>query len=98
VLENCADIASKTNPSWIKTDLKVLDFAKPIWTRSTAILKQNMASGRILSADDENFMHFFVLQQLNSIMTAANIPEADQYFEELLQLMTQYRDMGGRLQ
>ncbi len=98
VLENCADIASKTNPSWIKTDLKVLDFAKPIWTRSTAILKQNMASGRILSADDENFMHFFVLQQLNSIMTAANIPEADKYFEELLQLMTQYRDMGGRLQ
>ena len=96
VLEQCADIIQATDPSWAK-ELKVMDFVKPMWKNSVAVIQQNMASGRILSADDVNYLHFFVLQHLNMIMESTDSNESGTYTEELIKLMGTYKNMGGNL-
>ena len=97
VLEQCADIAGNMDASWNK-ELKVMEFVKPIWKHSVAMLKQNMNSGRVISADEVNYLHFFVLQHLSLIMESANSNEAGTYTEELVLLMTRYKELGGNLQ
>ena len=57
-----------------------------------------MNSGRVISADDVNYLHFFVLQHLSLIMDAANCNEAGTYTEQLVQLMSRYKELGGNLQ
>ncbi len=96
VLQNCAEIASKSDPSLIKS-LKMVEFVQPIWNRSVSLLKNNMNSGRVVSADDENFMHFYVLQQLNMVIEQAAPAQSDKYMNELIELMTRYKELGGSL-
>ncbi|MBQ2128665.1 MAG: hypothetical protein II429_06015, partial [Prevotella sp.] len=61
-------------------------------------VKQNMSSGRVLSADDENYMHFFVLQHLNLIVESADATLSEKYMDELIQLMSRYKELGGHLE
>ena len=95
-LEKCAEIMGNTEPAWSK-ELKVLEFVRPLWQHSTQVVKQNMASGRIMSADEENFMHFFVLQHLNMIVESVDQEQSDKYMDELIELMTRYQSLGGKL-
>ncbi len=95
-LEQCADVATKVNPSWAKT-LRVMEFAKPIWQHSTALLKQNMSNGLVVSADEENYLHFYILQHLDLLIEKTHDAQAENYTKELIQLINQYREMGGSL-
>ena len=95
-LEKCADIISSTNPAWTK-ELGVMEFVRPLWQQSTSVVKQNMATGQIISKDKENYMHFLVLQHLNMIVETLDRAQSDKYMQELVGLMTQYTDMGGNL-
>ena len=95
-LEKCAEIMGNTEPAWSK-ELKVLEFVRPLWQHSTQVVKQNMASVRIMSADEENFMHFFVLQHLNMIVESVDQEQSDKYMDELIELMTRYQSLGGKL-
>ena len=97
VLEQCADIASKVDASWAKT-YKVMEFATPLWQQSSAILKQNMSSGRVVSADEENYTHFYILQHLSMLIESADANQGEKYTNELIQLMTRYKELGGNLQ
>jgi hypothetical protein len=95
-LEKCADVLRITDPSWSK-DLKTKEFINPLWQHSVEVIKQNMASGRIMSADDENYMHFVVLQHLSMLMEALEDDQYEKCTNELIDLMTNYREKGGSL-
>ena len=85
------------DPSWAK-EFQVMEFVSPKWQRSSNIVKQNMSSGRVLSADNENYMHFFVLQHLNLIVESADATLSEKYMDELIQLMSRYKELGGHLE
>lgn len=97
VLESCAELAKRMDPSWAK-EFQVMEFVSPKWQRSSNIVKQNMSSGRVLSADNENYMHFFVLQHLNLIVESADATLSEKYMDELIQLMSRYKELGGHLE
>ena len=95
-LEKCADIIRITDPSWSK-EVKAEAFINALWQHSVGVIKQNMASGRIMSADEENYMHFLVLQHLNILMESLATEQYENSTDELIELMTSYRDKGGNL-
>ena len=61
------------------------------------VIKQNMANGRIMSADEENYMHFLVLQHLNMLMESLGAEQYEKSTDELIELMSSYRNKGGNL-